>query len=209
MTAWSAKVSRSAICLSVKGRTSCGGYGSHRWRSLPAATAYAKCGSDTTRNLDSRYLGIFVSVRARPSHGYVSSPGPVPLGLLVIAGLIAPKPPPLPARVRSEPPLVTGSSSTNANGGVIGAANLAAFSTTASSTGWISVGELAMTPKISLVAVCCSNDSLSSWNSRTFSMAITAWSAKVSRSLICPSRRRGGPAVRQIVIGADCSSFSQ
>ena len=30
-----------------------------------------------------------------------------------------------------------------------------------------------MTPKISLVAVCCSNDSLSSWNSRTFSMAIT------------------------------------
>ena len=42
-----------------------------------------------------------------------------------------------------------------------------------------------MTPKISLVAVCCSNDSLSSLNSRTFSMAITAWSAKVSRSLIC------------------------
>ena len=42
-----------------------------------------------------------------------------------------------------------------------------------------------MTPKISLVAVCCSNDSLSSWNSRTFSMAMMAWSAKVSSSLIC------------------------
>ena len=42
-----------------------------------------------------------------------------------------------------------------------------------------------MTPRISLVAVCCSNDSFSSWNSRTFSMAITAWSAKVSSSLIC------------------------
>ncbi len=42
-----------------------------------------------------------------------------------------------------------------------------------------------MTPKISLVAVCCSKDSLSSWNSRTFSMAMTAWSAKVSSSLIC------------------------
>ena len=41
------------------------------------------------------------------------------------------------------------------------------------------------TPRISLVAVCCSNDSLSSWNNRTFSMAITAWSAKVSSSLIC------------------------
>ena len=39
--------------------------------------------------------------------------------------------------------------------------------------------------QISLVAVCCSNDSLSSWNNRTFSMAITAWSAKVSSSLIC------------------------
>ena len=38
------------------------------------------------------------------------------------------------------------------------------FSATASSTGWMSVGELAMTPKISLVAVCCSNDSFSSWN---------------------------------------------
>src|SRR5688572_30628670 len=49
----------------------------------------------------------------------------------------------------------------------------------------MSVGELAITPNTSLVAVCCSNDSLSSWNSRTFSMAITAWSAKVSSSLIC------------------------
>ena len=36
-----------------------------------------------------------------------------------------------------------------------------------------------MTPRISLVAVCCSNDSVSSWNNRTFSMAMTAWSAKV------------------------------
>ena len=35
----------------------------------------------------------------------------------------------------------------------------AALSAIASSTGWTSVGELAMTPKISLVAVCCSNDS--------------------------------------------------
>ena len=32
----------------------------------------------------------------------------------------------------------------------------------------------AMTPRISLVAVCCSNDSFNSLNSRTFSMAITA-----------------------------------
>ena len=45
------------------------------------------------------------------------------------------------------------------------------------------VGELAMTPRISLVAVCCSNASLSSWNSRTFSIAMTAWSAKVFEQL--------------------------
>ena len=49
-----------------------------------------------------------------------------------------------------------------------------------------SVGELEITPRISLVAVCCSRVSVSSrfrasssWNSRTFSIAMTAWSAKV------------------------------
>jgi hypothetical protein len=51
-----------------------------------------------------------------------------------------------------------------------------------------------MTCRISLVAVCCSSASVtsrllasSSLNSRTFAMAITAWSAKVLRSLICES----------------------
>src|SRR5215813_14010116 len=39
--------------------------------------------------------------------------------------------------------------------------NLAAFSTTTSSTGWRSVGELAMTRRISLVAICCSRASRS------------------------------------------------
>ena len=38
----------------------------------------------------------------------------------------------------------------------------------------MSVGDLAITPRISLVAVCCSKDSFSSRNSRTFSIAITA-----------------------------------
>ena len=51
----------------------------------------------------------------------------------------------------------------------------------------MSVGELAMTPRISLVAVCCSKDSLSSLNNRTFSIAITAWSAKVVTRSICLS----------------------
>ena len=61
----------------------------------------------------------------------------------------------------------------------------------ASKTGWTSVGELLMTRRISLVAVCCSSDSVSSrfrasssLKRRTFSMAMTAWSAKVSTSAI-------------------------
>ena len=51
-----------------------------------------------------------------------------------------------------------------------------------------------MTLSTSAVAVCCSSDSVSSRvractssNSRTFSIAITAWSAKVVTSSICLS----------------------
>ena len=65
----------------------------------------------------------------------------------------------------------------------------------ASNTGWTSVGELLMTRRISLVAVCCSSASVSSRlracssvNSRTFSIAITAWSAKVLSELDLPAR---------------------
>ncbi len=75
----------------------------------------------------------------------------------------------------------------------------AAFSATTSRTGCRSVGELAMTRRISAVAVCCSSDSVtcawasvsarffccSSVNRRTFSMAMTAWSAKVWSRAIC------------------------
>ena len=46
---------------------------------------------------------------------------------------------------------------------------------------WTSVGELEITPRISLVAVCCSRDSVSAWlractssKSRAFSIAISA-----------------------------------
>jgi Phage integrase family len=55
-----------------------------------------------------------------------------------------------------------------------------------------------MTPKISLVAVCCSSDSFSSWNNRTFSMAITAWSAKVSSNLICAWVKEGTSTRRAV-----------
>ena len=67
-----------------------------------------------------------------------------------------------------------------------------ARSTMTSNTGCTSVGELAITLRISAVAVCRSSASLVSLNRRTFSIAITAWSAKVcSRRLCC--RRTGRP----------------
>ena len=82
----------------------------------------------------------------------------------------------------------------------------AAFTATVSSTGCMSVGELAITPKISLVAVCCSNASVrsrlrssNSLNNRTFSMAMTAWSAKILRSAICFSEK-GRTSVRRTKI---------
>ena len=69
--------------------------------------------------------------------------------------------------------------------------NRAAFSATASRTGWRSVGELEITRRISAVAVCCSRASVrsaflvcSSVSSRAFSMAMAAWSAKVFISAI-------------------------
>ena len=50
-----------------------------------------------------------------------------------------------------------------------------------SKTGWVSVGDAEIARRISLVAVCCSSDSVSSRfrasssvNRRTFSIAITA-----------------------------------
>ncbi len=70
-----------------------------------------------------------------------------------------------------------------------------------------------MTRRISLVAVCCSRVSVrsrlrasSSWNRRTFSMAITAWSAKVSRSSICLSEKGRTSRRRIRMAPRGCSS---
>ena len=53
-----------------------------------------------------------------------------------------------------------------------------------SNTGAASETELLITSSTAEVAVCCSSASLVSLNRRTFSIAITAWSAKVlSRSI--------------------------
>ena len=52
----------------------------------------------------------------------------------------------------------------------------------ASNTGFMSDGEPAITFRMSAVAVCRSSASLVSLNSRVFSIAMTAWSAKVRSS---------------------------
>ena len=80
-----------------------------------------------------------------------------------------------------------------------------AFSASVSKTGWRSKVDRPITLSSSLVAVCCSSATRSSLlrasssvNRRTFSMAMTAWSAKVFRSSTClgeeprlrPLRRR-------------------
>ena len=64
---------------------------------------------------------------------------------------------------------------------------LTAFVTMVSKTGWTSVCDRLITRRISEVAVCCSRASVrsaflvcSSFRSRAFSIAIAAWSAKVS-----------------------------
>ena len=93
----------------------------------------------------------------------------------------------------------------------------------ASNTGCTSDGELAITFRISAVAVCRSSASFVSLNSRVFSIAITAWSAKVwsscdvmsgERARLCPRhidhpdwRSRRGVAARS-TLAARASGFA-
>jgi len=57
-----------------------------------------------------------------------------------------------------------------------------AFSRIDRNTGSRSPGELPMIRRTSEVAVCCSSDSPSSWNSRAFWIASTDWAEKVLSS---------------------------
>src|SRR5262249_2052082 len=54
-----------------------------------------------------------------------------------------------------------------------------------SKTGWMFVGDSLITRRISAVAVCRSSASFVSLNTRTFSIAMTAWAANVSMRAIC------------------------
>ena len=60
----------------------------------------------------------------------------------------------------------------------------------------MSVGELEITRNTSEVAVCCSRDSRDTFNSRAFSIAIMAWSAKFCTSAICFSVKGRTPGGR-------------
>ncbi len=83
----------------------------------------------------------------------------------------------------------------------------AALRTIVSNTGWRSLCELLMTPRISAVAVWRSSASLVSLNRRTFSIAITAWLAKVlSRST---SRSANAPGSVRVTVIAPTISRSR
>ena len=73
----------------------------------------------------------------------------------------------------------------------------------ASNTGVVSDGELAITFRMSDVAVCRSSASCVSLNSRVFSIAITAWSAKVCSSPICCVANEPRGSARLNADGAD------
>jgi hypothetical protein len=60
-----------------------------------------------------------------------------------------------------------------------------ALSSIASNTGCTLAGELEITRRMSAVAVCCSSASLVSVKSLAFSIAITAWLAKVWSNATC------------------------
>ena len=82
-----------------------------------------------------------------------------------------------------------------------------AFASKTSNTGVRSPGEPEMTFSTSLVAVCCSSASLrssvrwrSSFSSRVFSMAITAWAAKVLRIACCLTDN--GPGATRATLSA-------
>ena len=62
-----------------------------------------------------------------------------------------------------------------------------AFSSIASNTGARLPGELLMTCSTSAVAVCCSSASRVSVKSRAFSIAMTAWVAKLRTIVTCLS----------------------
>jgi hypothetical protein len=191
ITAWSANVSRSAICLAEKG-----------WTSGPRVMMMTPSG------VPSRSRGVATAVRTREpvcltratdTGNSASVSAAMTSATWIVCRSITTRPPrmsrltgtrsPIASDRRSGPCSATTrrwSPSTREIIESVAPHTRAAFSAMVFRTGCRSVGELAMTRKISAVAVCCSKVSVrsrlrcsSSLNRRTFSMAMSAWVAKV------------------------------
>ena len=210
MTAWSANVWSSKICASVNGRTSCrataiapitrpsSNIGTARvlrlWMVCAIDCAYSAsdCASSMWTTAPSRTARPCMIARVGRV-GNIRWTNSIPSGLTWLWA----------ARCRSSP-------SYRETMLVVPSHNRIALLAIASNTGWVSVGDWLMTRRISLVAVCWSSavvkSRLLAWssvNSRTFSMAMTAWSAKVWSSSISASgtrlaRSASGPSRRSL-----------
>ena len=204
MTAWSAKVWSSAICWSVNGRTSAATDGDRadrrRRRAASARASDAPVGPSVARRRlrvardPSRTSGMCDDWPRRGSPGRAALPRLGRIGNGSPQGLDALGRRAVRARRGGGARRRTGRRRRSRPR--TAARRSAAI---VSKTGWTSVGELEMTRRISPVAVCCSRASVrsrfrasSSLKRRTFSMAMTAWSAKVWSSSICASEK--GPA---------------
>ena len=217
ITAWSAKVATSSICLSVNGRTSCRVSVEHADRHALAQHRHAEHGAEAAEPLAPPARCI----PDRPAHRGYGRPCPRAAR----------------GRCRCRAPASTGWSLTYSmnsggkpkrdraiervalalgDGALIGLAQPRRRFTSVSSTVCRSKVERLMTLSTSAVAVCCCSNSASprcavctSSNSRTFSMAITAWSAKVVTSSICLSVNGRDLAARSNAMTPIGSSFAQ
>ena len=205
ITAWSAKVWRSAICLSENGRASRAADGDRSDRRAFAQQRHGEDGPEAharRRRLQRDELAIRPARRgrgrrrpsrmARPRH-VRARPA---IGIARLEGASPPR-----RRVCDGPPrwstLAVDASRRSTRPRSHRLRRSAQRSCRTPAGGRSASCE--MTRRISLVAVCCSSASVSSrlracssLKSRTFSMAITAWSAKVLSRAICRSENAPG-----------------
>ena len=174
ITAWSAKVVASSICLSVKRRTTWRSARSRRSGSLRAATARRAWHASRCFCGITLYSGSAERREHERSRFQQDSPSDRSstrvnrIGFHVVARCPAePK-----ACGMRRPP------SDAMNAAISASHKHAADSTSVSSTACRSKVERLMTLSTSAVAVCCCSDSRSSLSRRVFSMAMTAWLAK-------------------------------
>ncbi len=182
ITAWSAKVLTSSICFSVKGRTSL-----RRMRMAPNALLSLTSGTasvvrcpnsrDGARASGKSSNAATMSSMCITDWSMIARPTVLPLvnGKVCATPFNSPKP----------VTYLKVSPSTRYRRASGASHSCAARCVTVSRTGITSVGLLLITRRISAIEVCRCSASLISVNSRAFSMAITAWLAKVLTRSIC------------------------